>query len=120
MNAMSLAIGAAALLLFSLVSGRLQGTVITAPLVFVAFGLAIGGGDFNPYIMLEVHYNNEQKRSGLSGQSGLRMWTTADLREHDAGIMELGLVYGDSTAIPPGSSAFPLSGHCLPGCTHAV
>lgn len=46
MNATSLAIGAGALLLYSLVSGRLQGTVITAPLVFAAFGLAVGTGGF--------------------------------------------------------------------------
>ncbi len=46
MNAMSLAIAASALLLYSLVSGRLQGTIITAPLVFAAFGLAIGAGGF--------------------------------------------------------------------------
>ena len=46
MNAMSLAIGAGALLLYSLISGRLQGTIITAPLVFAAFGLAIGAGGF--------------------------------------------------------------------------
>lgn len=46
MTAMSLAIAAGALLLYSTVSGRLQGTVITAPLVFAAFGLAIGSGGF--------------------------------------------------------------------------
>ncbi len=46
MNAMSLAIVAGALLLYSLVSGRLQGTVITAPLVFVAFGFLVGGAGF--------------------------------------------------------------------------
>jgi len=56
---------------------------------------------------------------GKSGRSGLRLWTTPRLRPHDAGIMELGLVYGDSTAIPPGSSAFTLSGSCLPQCTTA-
>ncbi|UCG73632.1 MAG: cation:proton antiporter [Chromatiales bacterium] len=46
MNAMSLAIGAGALLLYSLISGRLQGTIITAPLAFAAFGLAVGTGGF--------------------------------------------------------------------------
>ncbi len=44
MDIASLAIVAAGLLLYSLFSGRLQGTVITAPLVFIAFGLAVGGG----------------------------------------------------------------------------
>lgn len=40
----SLAIVLAGLLLYSLLSGRLQGTVLTAPLVFVLFGFAIGSG----------------------------------------------------------------------------
>ena len=34
------------------------------PKYFQEAGLAIGGEDFNPYVMLEVHYNNEKKESG--------------------------------------------------------
>jgi NhaP-type Na+/H+ or K+/H+ antiporter len=41
---MSVAIIAGGLLLFSLVSGRLEGTMITAPLVFILFGFAVGEG----------------------------------------------------------------------------
>jgi NhaP-type Na+/H+ or K+/H+ antiporter len=44
MDALSLAIIAGGLLLYSLVSGRLQGTVVTAPLVFIVFGFVIGAG----------------------------------------------------------------------------
>jgi len=44
MDLLSLAVIAAALLLFSLLSGRLQGSVITAPMVFVGFGFLIGPG----------------------------------------------------------------------------
>lgn len=44
MDALSLAIIAGGLLMFSLISGRLQGTVVTAPLVFIVFGFAIGAG----------------------------------------------------------------------------
>ncbi len=47
MDLLSLFIVAAGLLLFSLVSGRLQGTVLTAPLVFVLFGFAVGSGGLN-------------------------------------------------------------------------
>ncbi len=43
----SVMIVAGALLLYALVSGRLQGTVVTAPLVFAAFGFAAGPGGFN-------------------------------------------------------------------------
>lgn len=47
MDALSLAIIAGGLLLYSLISGRLQGTIVTAPLVFIVFGFAIGSGGFN-------------------------------------------------------------------------
>ena len=41
MDLMTLAIITGGLLLFSLVSGRIQGTIVTAPLVFVVFGLGL-------------------------------------------------------------------------------
>ena len=47
MDALSLAIIAGGLLMYSLISGRLQGTVITAPLVFIVFGFSIGKGGFD-------------------------------------------------------------------------
>ncbi len=47
MDLQTLAIIAAALLLYALVSGRLSGTVVTAPLVFVVFGFVTGNGWLN-------------------------------------------------------------------------
>lgn len=47
MDILSIAVVAAGLLGFSLVSGRLQGTVVTAPLAFIIFGYAIGGAGFD-------------------------------------------------------------------------
>lgn len=44
MDLQTLAIITAALLLFFLVSGRLGGTIITAPLIFIVFGLVVGTG----------------------------------------------------------------------------
>jgi NhaP-type Na+/H+ or K+/H+ antiporter len=44
MDLLSLTIITSGLLLFALISGRLQGTMITAPLVFVVFGLIVGAG----------------------------------------------------------------------------
>ena len=43
MDTYGFAIIAAGVIAFALVSRRLQGTIITAPMVFAAFGLAIGG-----------------------------------------------------------------------------
>uniref|UniRef100_A0A6A7FUT6 Dopamine beta-hydroxylase-like n=3 Tax=Hirondellea gigas TaxID=1518452 RepID=A0A6A7FUT6_9CRUS len=80
-------------------------------------GLPIGGPDFNPYIMLEVHYNNPLLYSGRVDSSGMSLLYTSQLRPHDASIMELGLEYSDKMAIPPHSPSFILSGYCVPECT---
>lgn len=44
MDLLSIAIIVAGFLLFSLISGRLRGTMITAPLVFAGFGYLVGSG----------------------------------------------------------------------------
>jgi hypothetical protein len=40
MDLITLVVTAAGLVAFSVFSGKLQGTIITAPLVFIAFGFA--------------------------------------------------------------------------------
>lgn len=48
-------------------------------------GLAIGGPEFNPYIMMEVHFNNQNKESGnFSTKVGLRGWNCDDIAFFDA------------------------------------
>lgn len=47
MGLLSLAVIAGGFLLYSLISGRLQGTVVTAPLVFIVFGFVVGTGGLN-------------------------------------------------------------------------
>lgn len=98
-------------------------------------GLPIGGHDYNPYIRLEMHFNNPnnidgsfqwnftnkyfktQHFSGRIDNSGMRIKMTSKLRKFDAAIMELGLEYTDKMAIPEGLTAFPLSGYCIAECT---
>nr|CAG4646117.1 EOG090X0318 [Macrothrix elegans] len=80
-------------------------------------GLPIGGPDFNPYVMLEVHYNNPTLKGDWIDSSGIRLWYTSHLRQYDAGVMELGLEYTDKMAIPPGQEEYTLTGYCLPQCT---
>lgn len=64
-------------------------------------GLSIGGQNFNPYVMLEVHYNNPELQDGNVDSSGIRFIVTRSLRKYDAGVIELGLEYTDKMAIPP-------------------
>ncbi|GLV45599.1 Tyramine beta hydroxylase [Carabus blaptoides fortunei] len=80
-------------------------------------GLPLGGPDFNPYVMLEVHYNNPQERSDWVDSSGVQFHITSHLRAMDAGVIELGLEYTDKMAIPPGQEQFSLTGFCVTECT---
>lgn len=83
-------------------------------------GLPIGGPEYNPYVRLEVHFNNPTLKAGLTDESGLRIKLISKLRKYDSAIMELGLEYTDKMAIPPGVLALPLSGYCIAECTEKV
>ena len=52
--------------------------------------------------------------------SGIRFLVTSQLREFDAGIMELGQEYTDKFALPPGLPVWQLDGYCVPQCTAVV
>jgi dopamine beta-monooxygenase len=56
-------------------------------------GLAFGGDDYNPYIRLEMHYNNPDLVAGTIDNSGMRIKFVDKLRKFDAAVMELGLFY---------------------------
>ncbi|CAH4028352.1 unnamed protein product [Pieris brassicae] len=80
-------------------------------------GLPLGGTAANKYVMLEVHYNNPEVKDDWIDSSGITLHLTANRRQYDAAIMELGLEYTDKMAIPGGQKAFPLTGYCIPQCT---
>lgn len=79
-------------------------------------GQSIGGADYNPFVMLEIHYNNVQQRDDFVDSSGLLFHYTNKLRQFEAGILEVGLEYTDKYAIPP-NQVLPLVGHCVSECT---
>ncbi|XP_055929694.1 dopamine beta-hydroxylase-like [Argiope bruennichi] len=80
-------------------------------------GLPIGGPEFSRYVMLEVHYNNPELKEGVIDSSGIKLTYTPSLRQHDAGVMELGLEYTNKMAIPPHQADFKLTGYCVAECT---
>jgi NhaP-type Na+/H+ or K+/H+ antiporter len=55
MDLITLGVIAAGLVTFSVFSGKLQGTIITAPLVFIVFGFGIGDGGFG---VAELHLDH--------------------------------------------------------------
>lgn len=82
-------------------------------------GQPIGGPGYNPYVVLEVHYNNQLSSAGLTDSSGLKFDYTRHLRQYDAGILEVGLEYTDKNSMPPGLLA-PLVGFCTGQCTRTA
>ncbi|KAI1716514.1 DOMON domain-containing protein [Ditylenchus destructor] len=80
-------------------------------------GMPIGGEGFVPFLMIEIHYDNYALRDNLTDSSGIRITYTKNLRQHDAGIMEVGLIYSDANSIPPQQSHFPITAHCPSDCT---
>ncbi|CAF1351677.1 unnamed protein product [Rotaria sordida] len=64
-------------------------------------GGIIGGPKTPQFLVLEVHFNNPY----------------FEKRNYDAGIMEVGLEYNPKNSIPPGSTAFRVSGYCDSECT---
>nr|XP_057913141.1 dopamine beta-hydroxylase [Doryrhamphus excisus] len=83
-------------------------------------GLPMGGTGSSRFLRLEVHYHNPLLISGRRDSSGIRLHYTPSLRRHDAGIMELGLVYTPIMAIPPQQHTFYLSGYCTSKCTRTA
>jgi len=55
MEPFSLAVVAAVFLLYAMVSGKLEGTVLTAPLIFAAFGLLLGPAGFDVVAIEREH-----------------------------------------------------------------
>lgn len=58
--------------------------------------------------------------AGMVDSSGVRLYITPDVREYDAGVIELGLEYTDKMAIPPNQPDFTLTGYCIAECTAVV
>ena len=64
------------------------------------------------YVILQVHYDNPDNLDDLFDSSGFRVYYTPNLREFDAGILQLGTT---DIQIPPGESAFEV-GEIEYGC----
>ncbi|XP_061602971.1 DBH-like monooxygenase protein 2 homolog [Cololabis saira] len=77
-------------------------------------GIPIGGEDSDTFYRLEIHYNNPQKKAGILDSSGLRLYYTQQLRQHDVGILKAGVLpMGEMQYnIPPKATEFHTYGIC--------
>ncbi|CAL8081547.1 unnamed protein product [Orchesella dallaii] len=93
------------------------------------YGSAIGGqgvilpGDVgvpfgeSKYYMLEVHFHNPEKISGLFLESGVEAVYTSKLRPYDGGAFLLSYDLFGFFMIPPGTQNFDVYSHCDSRCT---
>jgi hypothetical protein len=67
--------------------------------------------------MMETHYNNPTQDADIIDSSGIRVYYTASLRRHDAGVLSVGLDPNWRHIIPPGQPDVVSEGHCISTCT---
>ncbi|GFO17707.1 DBH-like monooxygenase protein 1 [Plakobranchus ocellatus] len=97
--------------------------------VFIAW--AIGGKAFNypshvghslgsagdpGYFLMETHYDNPRMRSDYVDDSGLRLYLTKELRQHDGGVLMAGVQVSGYQIIPPYEKSFLSQGICDTAC----
>ncbi|XP_058469419.1 DBH-like monooxygenase protein 2 homolog isoform X1 [Solea solea] len=77
-------------------------------------GIPVGGDGRDIYYRLEIHYNNPHLHAGRTDSSGLKLYHTAQLRQHDVGILTTGVLPFSSMvySIPPKASQFLTYGVC--------
>ncbi|CAL8141879.1 unnamed protein product [Orchesella dallaii] len=73
------------------------------------------------YFMFQIHYDNPNNGS-VNVTVNLEAYYTDQLREHEAGVMQMGDMQpgAHSIIIPPGSLNHVIHGHCAPGCTDRI
>ncbi|XP_076820953.1 DBH-like monooxygenase protein 1 homolog [Clavelina lepadiformis] len=83
-------------------------------------GFPLGEADSPKYVVMETHYDNPNLQSGIVDSSGLRVFYTSQLRQYDAGVLEVGhLVYPFNHLIPPNADSYLSYGECHKDCLAA-
>ncbi|XP_066270632.1 DBH-like monooxygenase protein 1 homolog [Branchiostoma lanceolatum] len=76
-------------------------------------GFSLGTDDDPDYVMMEMHYDNPKRISGERDSSGLRFYYTPDVRQYDAGVLDIGVSSHPAHVIPPGAESFDTAGFCF-------
>jgi len=78
-------------------------------------GLPMGSKGEPRFFLMEVHYDNPERRSDIVDNSGIRLHLTPHVRQHDAGILLTATKTGKNMVIPPGGPWLE-QGYCAPEC----
>lgn len=80
-------------------------------------GFPLGRADSPKVVILEIHYDNPEEKEGLIDSSGLRIYHTKQLREYDAGVLEVGARVDRFMLIPPRQTDWQTNGYCTKDCS---
>merc|ERR550532_42389 len=69
------------------------------------------------YFMLETHYDNPAVHKDILDSSGLRIYYTKNLRQHDTAMLLVGTEVNFLHMIPPQQELFKTVGRCTAECT---
>lgn len=72
------------------------------------------GRDSVQSLSLQIHWDNANLAPGMTDSSGVRVYYTSRLRQHDASNIQVGQ---NDLQIPPGVAGFAQSGSCSSNCT---
>ncbi|XP_078583126.1 DBH-like monooxygenase protein 1 [Branchiostoma floridae x Branchiostoma japonicum] len=78
-------------------------------------GLPVGDDD-GDVLLMSTHYDNPHLRDDLYDSSGIRVYYTPVLREHDGGVLQVSAPAWPSMMIPPGAERFNVLAHCSSSC----
>ncbi|KAL0967362.1 hypothetical protein UPYG_G00251280 [Umbra pygmaea] len=79
-------------------------------------GLSIGTSTDPVNVLMEIHYDNPFLQQGMVDSSGLRLFYTPELRQYDAGVLEIGVWVSLYHMLPPGMPEYVSEGHCTREC----
>nr|XP_034307031.1 DBH-like monooxygenase protein 1 homolog [Crassostrea gigas] len=79
-------------------------------------GLSLGAEGDPSFFVMETHYSNPDLRGDIWDNSGIRIFYTNQLRQHEAGVMETGMEITLTQFIPPHEDSFLSEGICSMGC----
>nr|XP_002129219.1 DBH-like monooxygenase protein 1 homolog [Ciona intestinalis] len=84
-------------------------------------GFPLGEADSPKYVVMETHYDNPTLAQGIIDSSGLRIYHTSQVRQYDAGVLDVGhLVSPVTQLIPPNADSYLQYGECTSDCLTEV
>lgn len=83
-------------------------------------GFSIGGPEDEVFYIMETHYDNPNRRSDIIDDSGIRITITPTLRQHEAGMWQLGHTVTFYQLVPPGLKDFVTRSYCSAECLSDV